>query len=86
MNDTLSGVPPEDKNTVSKVDNSRSEYFFRFLQGVSSSPSSFNTAFGFFAFPPKKKYNLNTSYNIFGECVLLTGIGISGGLEVLNFW
>ena len=50
----LSGVPPEDKNTMSSVDNSRSEYFFRFLQGVSvSSPSSsFDTALGFFAFPP----------------------------------
>ena len=63
----LFGVPPEDKNTVSRVDNSRSEYFFRFLQGVSaSSSSSFNTAFVFFAFSPtEKKNNLNTSYIIF---------------------
>ena len=30
--------------------------------------------------------NLNISYHIFGECVLLTGIGISGGFEVLIFW
>ena len=61
----LSGVPPEDKNTVSRVDNSRSEYFFRFLHGVSASSSSSSaTAFSFFAFPPEKKDNLNTSYNI----------------------
>ena len=83
----LSGVPPEDKNTVSRVDNSRSEYFFRFLQGVSASSSSSPfRAFVFFAFSPGKKNNLNTSYNIFVECVLLTGIGFSGGFEVLHFF
>ena len=83
----LCGVPPEDKNTVSKVDNLKSEYryFFCFLQGVSaSSSSSFNKALFFFAFPPEKKNNLNTSYNIFGECMLITGI--SSGFEVLHFF
>ena len=48
----LSGIPPDDKNTMSRVDNSRLEYFFSFLQGVSASSPSFKTAFGFFAFPP----------------------------------
>ena len=35
----------------------------------------------------EKKDILNTSYNIyFGECVLLNGVGISGGFEALHFF
>ena len=82
----LSGIPPDDKNTMSRVDNSRLEYFFRFLQGVLASSPSFKTAFGFFRFSALKEINLNTSYNIFGKCVLFSGISISGGFEALIFW
>ena len=49
----LSGVPPEDKNTVSRADNSKSENFFHFLGTLAFSSDSFSTRlFDFFAFAP----------------------------------
>lgn len=49
----LSGAPPEDKNTVSRADNSKSENFFRFLGTLAfSSDSSSTRLFDFFAFAP----------------------------------
>ena len=36
----LSGAPPEDKNTVSRADNSKSENFFRFLGTLAFSSDS----------------------------------------------
>ena len=52
----LSGAPPEDKNTVSRADNSKSENFFRFLGTLAfSSDSSSTRLFDFFALRLKKK-------------------------------
>jgi len=63
----LSSAPPEDKNTVSRVDNSKSGNFFHFLDTVAlssaASPSSSTTLpFGFSLFDLKRK---SVEYTLF---------------------
>ena len=82
----LCGVPPEDKTLCPELITRGRIISFAFCRvyWLLHLPHLIRLWF-FSLFRLKRKNNLNTSYNIFGECILFTGIGISGGFEVLYF-